>query len=205
MLPAAVQAAVTDAKKPAPLVPAEPYVDTRQETLKAIAEVRATFELTDYPRPPRVSEISAAPKRSDSFRARRSEADCQYVDFREKLGEVRNQDGLGWCFAYVAADLFSAKLGRQVSAIDLSLNYYQSGAGDKGSNRYLDLGKNDSITNFDGGMGLYAMDVAAQRGVCLEEAVKSTDYLQSESINPRSLLGLTVAKMTKKKNTILIG
>lgn len=199
ILPLAAFGAITEAQKPAPLVPAEQYMDTRQETLKAIAEVRATFELADYPLPPRVSEISAAPKRSDSFRARRNESSCEYVDFREKLGDVRNQDGLGWCFAYVAADLFSAKLGRQVSAIDLSLNYYQSGVADKGGNRYLDLGKNDSVTNFDGGVGLYAMDVAAQRGVCLEEAVKSTDYLQSESINPRSLFGATVAKMTKKE------
>lgn len=34
-------------------------------------------------------------------------------------GNVRNQDGLGWCYSYVAADLLSYKTGNRVSALGL--------------------------------------------------------------------------------------
>ncbi len=34
-------------------------------------------------------------------------------------GSIRNQDGLGWCYSYVAADLLSYKTGKRVSALGL--------------------------------------------------------------------------------------
>lgn len=50
---------------------------------------------------------------------------CYPVDLRRTLGPVRNQQDLGWCYAYTAADLMSQALRQDKSRV-LGLN--QSGA-----------------------------------------------------------------------------
>ncbi|MBL7542656.1 MAG: hypothetical protein JNL11_02520 [Bdellovibrionaceae bacterium] len=57
--------------------------------------------------------------------ARREESRCQpATDLRNQaLGEVRDQDSIGWCYAFAGADLLTYKLGRKVSAVDLAMNY----------------------------------------------------------------------------------
>ena len=45
-------------------------------------------------------------------------------DLSARMGPTRNQGSTGWCFAYVAADLMSYKLGARVSAADTALSFY---------------------------------------------------------------------------------
>ena len=57
--------------------------------------------------------------------ARAEEKKCQpAVDLRNQaLGEVRDQDSIGWCYAFAGADLLTYKLGKKVSAVDVAMNY----------------------------------------------------------------------------------
>jgi hypothetical protein len=55
---------------------------------------------------------------------RREESKCSYKDRREELPPVRNQDSVGWCYAFAAADMLSHKVGEPVSAVDLAINYH---------------------------------------------------------------------------------
>ncbi len=81
------------------------------------------------------------------------------------LNNVRNQDGVGWCYAYTAADMLSFKLNQKVSAVsladppdieaDVALNARQVGGIIEGSARKY-LNKN--------------------RGVCLERDLPSSDF-----------------------------
>lgn len=48
---------------------------------------------------------------------------CTSIDQREKMPPIRDQDSIGWCYAYTAADLVSFKSNQNVSAIDIAINY----------------------------------------------------------------------------------
>lgn len=48
---------------------------------------------------------------------------CESKDLSPQMPPVRHQDGTGWCDAFVSADLLSQKTGKNVSAMDISLNY----------------------------------------------------------------------------------
>ncbi len=49
-----------------------------------------------------------------------SSSECSPKDFRSKLPPVREQDSIGWCYAFVAADLISFEIGESVSPIYLA-------------------------------------------------------------------------------------
>jgi len=60
----------------------------------------------------------------------RSAAQCAPMDIRpmhphlsEMWNNPRDQDGVGWCYAYAAADLLSVEAGMNVSAAELSYRY----------------------------------------------------------------------------------
>jgi hypothetical protein len=48
---------------------------------------------------------------------------CDSKDVSDQMPPVRHQDGTGWCDAFVSADLLSQKTGKNISAMDISLNY----------------------------------------------------------------------------------
>ncbi len=50
-----------------------------------------------------------------------SQDNCSPVDLRPKLPPIRNQDSLGWCHGFIAADLASLKLGKAISAVDATI------------------------------------------------------------------------------------
>nr|WP_295905428.1 C1 family peptidase [uncultured Bdellovibrio sp.] len=92
---------------------------------------------------------------------------CTTVDLRKDLGPVRNQDGVGWCYAFSAADMITFKnKGRAyVSASDVAT-------------QYISQQQNISITSgpivtFGGGVPVEAMKIAAKKGVCTEASVPS--------------------------------
>lgn len=58
-----------------------------------------------------------------------SEEACTPVDLRQAFPlKMRNQNELGWCYAHSAADYlqFNYKIGEQISAADIAINYSQS-------------------------------------------------------------------------------
>jgi hypothetical protein len=52
---------------------------------------------------------------------------CTEISNDSGLGPARNQSGIGWCYAFTAAELVSHKLGYPISATDIAIGYnYQS-------------------------------------------------------------------------------
>lgn len=53
-----------------------------------------------------------------------NQSSCEPQDLRgDRLGPVHDQERLGWCYAFTAADLLSYKLGEKVSAADIATTY----------------------------------------------------------------------------------
>lgn len=111
---------------------------------------------------------------------------CQSIDLRSQLGPVLNQDGAGYCYAYTAADLISHKLGKQVSAVDIALQYtkrhdrlmYNA----EGRN-YLNKVSSERSDDVDhGGWVRYALPYAQEAGFCSEEKVNSNDFTNDKDM-----------------------
>ena len=112
---------------------------------------------------------------SDSKRKRdKIKSSCTNKDNRKPpLGnKVRDQDGVGWCYAYTAADLISHKIGTLVSAIDVANSFNNSGV-----RNYLkfDLSKKNE-SDQRGGYTDDAIESSIARGVCSEKNVRSSDF-----------------------------
>jgi C1A family cysteine protease len=93
------------------------------------------------------------------------------IDLRnETLGQVRDQDTIGWCYAFAAADLLTYKLKTKISAADLAINYnhiwYNSILNKLGN------GEQDSL----GGWSDDAINATIKKGgACLEKNLRSED------------------------------
>lgn len=97
-------------------------------------------------------------------------AQCSSVDLRPKMGPVRNQDGVGWCYAFTAADMLSFKTGGKpkVSAADLATQFILQQKGTNGKlNAWL------SNETYKGGFIADAMRVGASKGLCSEQQIPS--------------------------------
>jgi len=90
------------------------------------------------------------------------------------IDRPRNQDSIGWCYAFAAADLISHKLGKKVSAIDIANNY------NNGSFKDV-FGFNE--TSMEGGFTSSAANEALEKGLCLESQLPSDDYSFSTDSN----------------------
>jgi hypothetical protein len=81
------------------------------------------------------------------------------------IDNVRNQDGVGWCYAYAASDLLSYRLKKKISAVSL----YDSGQSIKDDVESLDGNGGDisgAITDY----------LAKNNSLCLEEDLPSSDF-----------------------------
>lgn len=77
---------------------------------------------------------------------------------------VRNQDGLGWCYSYVAADLLSYKTGKRISALGL----VRPGV-------YFDIAiPKQRVAGYTAQKTLEYIE--AKKNLCLESEISSTDY-----------------------------
>lgn len=102
-------------------------------------------------------------------------ANCTSVDMRPEFGPVRDQDSIGWCYAYVAADLLSYKTGQKVSAVDVAVNYNDSEALLRGARKTM-FNKDES--EFEGGQIAKAVLSSAEKGLCLDRKLSSDDMGQ---------------------------
>ena len=82
------------------------------------------------------------------------------------LQNVRNQDSVGWCYAFTASDLLSFKLGKRISAVSLysSGQEIENDIADKSSGNGGDI--RSSIEDY----------INKKGGLCLEEDLPSNDF-----------------------------
>lgn len=95
---------------------------------------------------------------------------CGKKDLRnEVLGAPRDQDSIGWCYGFVAADLLSYKTGKKASAADVSVTYNSGWVKDVA----VTLGKSEET--FEGGRIEGALMKTQEKGICLEKDFRSDD------------------------------
>lgn len=159
---------------------------TPAEILRSIADSFAEVEEARFGKSPAIPRgaraIDAAYKTPgpQAFVKRSDPASCATTGkaIREKLGPVRNQGGLGWCFGSVAADLLTLKTGRRVSDLDLSLQYFRHQKDRRKNRNGEKVGADESVTKFWAGSVGEAINVAAVTGVCSEgKEVRSPDFM----------------------------
>jgi len=100
-------------------------------------------------------------------------ASCQKVDHRSKMGSIRNQQELGWCYAYGLAEILSFKIGKTVSAPDLALTSQKNSPSDDRWIVKRVTKKKDS--EFSGGMPDWLFEFAKTDGVCNQQSVDESD------------------------------
>jgi hypothetical protein len=108
-----------------------------------------------------------------------TEGECSYQENSEKLGEVRNQGQIGWCYANAAADL-------------LTFRYHKELKGQKVSQAHVALTFNYSTlqsANAEGGFGFAAMlaYLSQQKSLC-PQSVENKVLAQGEEVGLREKL-----------------
>ncbi|WP_142699474.1 C1 family peptidase [Bdellovibrio sp. ZAP7] len=95
---------------------------------------------------------------------------CTSVDMSKDMPPARNQDSVGWCYAFTAADLMSYKLKKNISAVDIALAYQDDWI--SGMDRGI-LGT--AAPDIRGGFTDKALQMASKNGFCLESELPSED------------------------------
>lgn len=97
---------------------------------------------------------------------------CQpNIDMRNpSLGEVRDQDSVGWCYAFAGSDLLTYKLGKKISPADMAMNYNDGWV----NSLFKKAGYGEQ--DFDGGWAEKSIEATkAKGGACLEQNLRSED------------------------------
>lgn len=117
-----------------------------------------------------------------------AQAACQSHDQRSKLPPVRDQDSMGWCYGFVAADLLSFRAGQNISAMDMSMSQYKSEYMETliKELRLRDFRTQSEIEGpvnmqYRGYVNLVLMRAAAEP-VCLEKDFPSLDFNTSNGL-----------------------
>lgn len=99
---------------------------------------------------------------------------CTAINVSQELGPVRNQDSIGWCYAFAAADVLSYKLKKKISAADIAVNY--------NNNLFTTPAKyvGYKAGSFEGGFPSGALEGALEKGLCLEKDLPSEDNIHGE-------------------------
>lgn len=103
---------------------------------------------------------------------------CSDVDLRSGFnGEPpRDQDGIGWCYAYSAADLLSFKLGKNISAFDIANTFNDQENLSWFNQNIYGVKESDA----EGGWIKDSIDYTLKKGLCLEDSVRSSDFRFAE-------------------------
>jgi hypothetical protein len=115
-----------------------------------------------------LSELQEAARRGRSHASRCSKP--VKVDVTS-LGATRDQDSVGWCYAFTAADLISHKTGKRISAADIA-TVYNEGILNNLNKRFF---ANSYDSDFSGGRVGEYVEKIIDRGACLEESFRSDD------------------------------
>ncbi len=105
--------------------------------------------------------------------------DCSDVNIKDKFPKVRNQDSVGWCYAFVAADMISYKAGFNVSAADIAVNYSQKF---NVSHEKRKINQGELHEDVEGGWTAKAIENAAAKGICKESDSPSEYFVEDKDI-----------------------
>lgn len=106
---------------------------------------------------------------------------CQpAVDLRgPRLGPVRDQGEIGWCYAFATADLVTYHTGTRVSALGIALTYNQRpGVASSDPEKRAYQLENYPLTpqsSLEGGTAASALEQAQVGGMCLESELRSEE------------------------------
>jgi hypothetical protein len=102
-------------------------------------------------------------------KAKANETRCHFIDLRDQLPEVRDQGGVGWCYAFATADMLSQKLKTNISALDIALAYNH----DKSTLAELYWYRKLPSPVDEGGTIATAIRAVTSEGVCTEDEIPS--------------------------------
>lgn len=144
---------------------------------EADAFVAASDPFTPSTATPATPSLSKPPQvvahhafRKGSFFPRTNSEKCSTINnIQDQLGEVRNQDGLGWCFATMMADLFSAETGQRLSDFEMGLHYFK------------EYGPKYSVSKLSSGSPFKLARQVVREGSCLEKNLPSNERMIAES------------------------
>jgi hypothetical protein len=103
------------------------------------------------------------------------------------IENARNQDGVGWCYAYAAADLLSYRLNKKISAVSL----YNSGQS---------IEKDIATKAGNGGDIAFAISdyLRKKNSLCLEEDLPSSDFKFCSYMNYSEFLNSLYQSINEK-------
>ncbi len=106
-------------------------------------------------------------------------AECSEVNLKNKFPEVRNQDSVGWCYAFVAAYMISYKTGYKVSAIDIAVNFSQKY---RISHDKRKIYQGELHKDIEGGWSTEAITEVVKKGICKESDSPSEYFAENKDI-----------------------
>ncbi len=116
----------------------------------------------------------------------RSASQCAPLDIRPQHPQLadmwnnpRDQDGVGWCYAYAAADLLSVEAGMNVSAAELSYRYNRNIERSFFSRVVRNTFDGREREIHEGGFVNNAVKEGLKRGVCAETILPSDSQVVS--------------------------
>lgn len=140
---------------------------------------KVNYETSNGRTLPMVYETRQNPNRYQN-QAKGRQPDCSPVNLASQFPPVKDQDGVGWCFAFAASDLASFYTGDNVSSSDTAMEYYD---GYQNLNDYRMSGKNTRtyLSRNEGGNFELAFDTLLKKGYCLETEVSSEENAGTRS------------------------
>jgi hypothetical protein len=135
--------------------------------------------------------LSLSKQKSISRTISNSEATrCAQIDLSPQFGAIRDQEQLGWCYAFVAADLLGVEMGlspkEQISAFDIGIHYYDFNAEEASLQKDLLSISEDYKKAFQGAIDRIEAFNVRFKGVPLEQ--RRAGYL-TEAIAAYTLRG----------------
>ncbi|RYZ92852.1 MAG: hypothetical protein EOP06_02955 [Proteobacteria bacterium] len=154
---------------------------------------------TPASRPPVwLMSVKSAVKRGPISRP--APASCSAIDYRKRFPPIRDQDSVGWCYAFTAADLITFKTGVNISPIDIAVStesskesYFQRLKG-----LFLSGDHAGARLTEDGDWAEKAINHAATKGFCREKDLPSDDYRYSQYVGNIKEILTEVGKLRKK-------
>ncbi|PIK16128.1 hypothetical protein [Halobacteriovorax sp. JY17] len=169
------------------------HLDLMVKEARRVSQFRApTWEISEIERVRKKLGVSNPLNSVELWRLNRNgsrnsqgrKSKCSNIDNRKPplvekrngkiIDKPRNQDSIGWCYAFAAADLIGHKIGKKVSAVDIANSFNEGSLSDI-------FGSNE--TNMEGGFASDAANSALKRGLCLESQLPSDDYKFSTDSN----------------------
>jgi hypothetical protein len=125
---------------------------------------------------------------------------CSDITNDSGLGQPRNQAGIGWCYAFTAAELVSHKLGYPISATDIAIGYnYRSEATVGIITKLQRLLRNPELPIQAGDVEeALTLNANFRTGFCREETIPSSQFQLFEPGNNLEAVARGISRMEER-------